>query len=100
MTEEPIRVIRPVVVPSQFWVAGPAKALVGALPIGFAIFVTSNNIIGFTEFGKPIHDDSFGPKGKYGIVGYFLAAAAILALCYVKTFVEPGRIVYRIYPNR
>jgi hypothetical protein len=76
---EPIRVIRPVVVPVQFFVWGPIIA-------GFlALFPTS----GFLTFGI-----------GNGPVVFGLAFAVILGLIGLKAFYEPALTSYAIYPDR
>jgi uncharacterized membrane protein YdbT with pleckstrin-like domain len=86
---EPIRVIRPVVVPAQFFIWGPIVAGFLALFPGFFTFVISNMIAGGFE---PI----IGP----GLLVYGLAFIVILALLGLRVFYEPGLTTYAIYPDR
>ena len=86
---EPIRVIRPVVVPAQFFVFGPIVAGFLAIFPGFFTFVLSNMIAMRFE---PV----LGPA----LVAFGLAFVVILALIGLKVFYEPGLTSYAIYPDR
>jgi uncharacterized membrane protein YdbT with pleckstrin-like domain len=86
---EPIRVIRPVVVPAQFLVGGPIAAGFLAIFPGFFTFVISNMVA-----------MGFEPRLGPGLVAYALSFAGILALIGLKVFYEPGLTRYAIYPDR
>ncbi len=88
-TSEPIRVLRPVIVPAQFLVAGPLIAGFLAFFPGFFTFVISNMI-----------DMSFTPALRPGLVAYAVAFGVILGLLGLKAFLEPGRTSYTIYADR
>ncbi len=86
---QPVRVIRPVVVPAQFLVAGPIAAGFLAIFPGFFTFVISNMI------AMPF-EPTLGP----GLVAFGLTFAVILGLIGLKTLYEPGLTAYAIYPDR
>jgi uncharacterized protein YbaR (Trm112 family) len=86
---EPIRVVRPVVVPAQFFVCGPIVAACLALLPGFIAFVISN--VPARTF-QPI----FGPC----LVAFGLAFAIILGWIVLRVFYEPGLTSYAIYADR
>src|SRR4051812_38622801 len=86
---EPIRVIRPVVVPAQFPVFGPIIAGFLAILPGFFTFAVSNMM---DMRAEPV----LGPA----LVVYALAFVAILALVGLRAFYQPGLTSYAIYPDR
>ena len=86
---EPIRVIRPVVVPAQFLVAGPLIAAFPAFVIGFFTFVISNML-------AMSFQPTFGPARF--VVG--LAFVVVLGLVVLRVFHGPTLTSYAIYPDR
>ena len=86
---EPIRLIRPMVIPAQFLVGGPIAAGFLAIFPGFFTFVISNMIA-----------MSFEPRLGPGLVVYGMAFVVILGLIGLKAFYEPGLTTYVIYPDR
>jgi uncharacterized membrane protein YdbT with pleckstrin-like domain len=97
---EPIRVVRPVVVPAQFLVVGPLVAGFLALFPGFFTLVLSNIIASFTLVLGDRMAGRFEPVLGPALVVFALAFVAILALFGLKVFCEPGRTSYAIYPDR
>jgi uncharacterized membrane protein YdbT with pleckstrin-like domain len=97
---EPIRVIRPVVVPAQFLVAGPLVAGFLALFPGFFTFVLSNIIAGFRLVHGDVMAGRFEPVLGTALLVFALAFVAILALFALKVFYEPNLTSYAIYPDR
>ncbi len=97
MASEPIRVIRPVVVPAQFLVWGPLAAGFLAIFPGFFTFVISNM---FAMWSRDMLAMRFEPVVGPGLAVFGLAFAAILSLIGLKVFYEPGRTSYAIYPER
>jgi len=94
----PIREIKPVVVPAQFFVWGPLVAGFISIFPGFFTFVISNMIsmmIGMFS-GNPFERLSHGPVVVYGVVVFLLSFVACMALLWVKVFKEPGRTTYAI----
>ena len=90
MDERPIREIQPLPVPAQFLVLGPLVSTAAGLFLGFAGFVTSNLVL--MSSGSPVL--------IYGVIVFVLAFSAAMVLCYLKTFIEPGRTIYRVYADR
>jgi uncharacterized membrane protein YdbT with pleckstrin-like domain len=88
-TGEPLRVIRPVVIPAQFLVGGPMAAGFLAIFPGFFTFVISNMIA-----------MSFEPRLGPGLVAFGLAFVVILGLLGLRAFYQPGLTAYAIYPDR
>lgn len=94
MQDDPIREIRPVVVPAHFFVAGlPIAGFISLFP-GFFAFVLSNIVNAIT--GDPFD----GPIIGVGLGAYVVSVVICLALMWVKVFVEPGRTRYAIYSDR
>jgi uncharacterized membrane protein YdbT with pleckstrin-like domain len=100
MAPEPIRVIRPVVVPAQFFVWGPIVATLVALFPGFFTFVLSNIIAGFSLVLGDRMAGRFVPVFSPALVVFALAFVIVLALLGLKVFSEPGRTSYAIYRDR
>ena len=72
MEESPIREIKPVVVPAQYFVLGPLIASFVSLFPGFFTFVISQ------MFGDPFERLGSGPDPTYGIVVFLLAFVACM----------------------
>ena len=89
MTVAPLREIRPLPVPAQFFVQAPLVCAFGAVFVGFPAFVMSNL---FTQ--------SFQPHFGVGIAVFVIAYAGFLYLAWMKAFVEPGKTMYSIYSDR
>jgi membrane protein YdbS with pleckstrin-like domain len=94
----PIREIKPVVVPAQYFVWGPLMAGFISIFPGFFTFIISN-IIGMGA-GDPFERIDRGPVVVYGVVVFILSFVACMALLWVKFFQEPGRTTYAIFPDR
>lgn len=95
MDDQPIREIRPVVVPAQFFCWGVGGAALIALFPGFATFVVSNMIAGMA--GGP----SFGgPVIIYGMIAYLLSFVVALYLIHLKMFKELERTRYSVFEDR
>lgn len=86
---DPVRVIRPIVIPAQFLVGGPIAAGFLAIFPGFFTFVLSNMIA-----------MSFEPRLWPCLVAFVLSFAVILGMIGLKVFYEPGLTTYAIYPDR
>ena len=95
MSDEPIREIKPVVVPLQFFVTGPLVSAFVAIFPGFFVFVISNIILGISR-GLSFE----GPNPTFGIIAWALSFAFVMYLCYLHSFVEPGRITYKVFDDR
>ena len=89
MSQSPLRVVKPVVIPSQYFVFGTLGSLFGAIFPRFFVFVLSNMIA-----------RSFDPIVIYGLVTYVVAFVIFMVLLYFKYFQEPERTSYAIYPDR
>lgn len=89
MSQAPIRVIWPVVVPAQFFVFGPILAGVLAILPGFVTFAVSNMLA-----------MRFEPVVGPALVVYALAFVALLALVGMRAFYQPGLTSYSIYADR
>lgn len=87
---DPIRVVRPEVVPAQLFVFGPIIAGFAAVIPGFFAFVISNIVV-----MTPTH-----PVFGYALAAYAAGFFVVLGLCGAKTFIEPGRSSYSIYRER
>ena len=89
METAPIREMKPVVVPAQFYVLGPIlSAFVALFPASF-VFVISNMI-----------QHSFDPVFGYGIAAYIMAFIVCMILFAVKVFNEPSWTTYSIFTDR
>jgi uncharacterized membrane protein YdbT with pleckstrin-like domain len=55
---------------------------------------------GFANFGGPIDHANFGPKIRYGVMAFCIGFIASMVICYLRTFVEPEKIVYRFHADR
>lgn len=95
MEPAPLREIKPVVIPAQFFVWGPLMAGFISIFPGFFTFVLSNMIgmILLDRIGS-------GPVVVYGVAAYALSFAVTLALLWVKFFQEPARTTYAVYADR
>ena len=93
MESTPVRTIKPVVVPAQYFVFGPL--IVGFLSIfpGFFAFIVSQ--IGGDSFAR-----GRGPDPTIGLMVFAISFAAGMAVLGVKCFKEPERTTYSIYPDR
>jgi hypothetical protein len=98
MDAEPIREIKPVVIPAQFFILGPiVSAFVAIFPAGFAFIIS--NIVGM-EMGDPFEAARHGPIVGVGVVVYVLSFLVCMVLLGMKVFNEPERTTYRIYADR
>ena len=93
MESPPVRTIKPVVVPAQFYVFGPLIAGFISFFPGFFAFVVSQ--IGGVSFAR-----GAGPDPTVGLVVFAISFAACLALLWVKCFKEPERTTYTISSDR
>jgi len=85
----PIREIKPVVVPVQYFVCGPFIAGFISLFAGFFVFVISNMI-----------SQQFTPVVGYGVAAFVISFIICMVLIGIKAFIEPSRTTYTIYPDR
>ena len=86
---EPIRVIRPVVVPAQFFVWGPIVAgFLGLFPGIFTLVISNMLAMRLPPVFVP------------GLVAFALAFVIILGWIGLRVFYEPGMRSYAIYPDR
>ncbi len=94
MDGAPIREIKPVVVPAQFFVWGPPIA-------GFISIFPGAFTFGISQMvGDPFERLGRGPDPTYGLVVFGLSFVVCVGLLWVKCFKEPGRTTYSIFPNR
>ncbi len=98
MESTPIREVKPVVVPAQYFVWGPIIAGFISIFPGFFTFVISNMIRGFS--GDLFEAIGRGPIFSVGIVVYLVSFVICMALLWVKMFQEPGRTTYSIFSDR
>lgn len=89
MENTPIREIKPVVVPAQYFVQGPLLAGFASIFPGFFAFVISNMAL-----------RSFDPVFSVGILVYLVSFMLCMALMWVKVFQAPSRTTYTIFPDR
>jgi uncharacterized membrane protein YdbT with pleckstrin-like domain len=94
----PIREIKPIVVPAQYFIWGPLISGFISLFPGFFTFVISN-ILSMSS-GDPFERVSRCPVVVYGVVVFLLSFVACMALLWVKFFQEPRRTSYAIYSDR
>ena len=94
MENTPIREIKPVVVPAQYFVWGPLIAGFISLFPGFFTFVISQMV------GDPFERLGRGPDPTYGLVVFGLSFVVCMGLLWVKCFKEPERTTYSIFPDR
>lgn len=97
MEEAPVREVRPVVVPAQYFVVAPLLAAFLSVFPGMVVLAISN-IIG--AFADPFGAAHAGPILGYGLAAYVVSFVAVMGLLYVKMFQEPGRTTYSIYRDR
>jgi uncharacterized membrane protein YdbT with pleckstrin-like domain len=94
----PIREIKPVVVPTQYFVWAPFMAAFISIFPGFFTFVISNMIS--MSSGNASERIDRGPVVVYGVVVFLLSFVVCMALLWVKFFQEPGRTTYTIFQDR
>lgn len=99
MTPAPLREVRPLPVPAQFWIQAP---LISALFSPFSTsFLFLINVIGYQLFfiGSFVR-----PPDLLVIVAFWMAFGfgfvGIMFLAWMKVFVESGKTMYSIYPDR
>ena len=101
MNGTPLREIRPVVIPAQFFVWGPVVSAFLSIFPGFFAFVISNMI----GFARGFHDDPLEVAGRglvltYGLIAYALSFVVCMIVLGTKAFAAPTRTTYTIYPDR
>jgi uncharacterized membrane protein YdbT with pleckstrin-like domain len=98
----PIREIKPVIVPAQYFVRGPLVAVFISIFPGIFTLVISNMIgmMIIMSSGNRFERMSHGPVLVYGVVAFLLSFVVCMALLWVKAFKEPGRTTYAIYSDR
>lgn len=89
MESTPIREIKPVVVPAQYFIWGPLISGFISLFPGFFVFVISNMI-----------SMSFTPIIGYGVATFAASFVVCMVLIGIKVFQEPSRTTYTVYPDR
>jgi uncharacterized membrane protein YdbT with pleckstrin-like domain len=90
----PIREIKPVVVPAQFFVFGPLIAGFLSIFPGVFTFIISQMI------GDPFERMRQGPDPTYGLIVFGLSFVVCMWLAWLKCFKEPERTKYSIFPDR
>jgi uncharacterized membrane protein YdbT with pleckstrin-like domain len=94
MSDAPLRVVKPVVVPTQYF-------LFGTLIAGFlSIFPGVFTFIGSQMIGDPFGRMERGPDPTYGLIAFGLSFVVIMGLLYAKYFLEPQHTTYTVYPDR
>ncbi len=94
----PVREIKPVVVPAQYFVWGPLiSGFISVFPAMF-VFVISNMISMAT--GDPFQRVNQGPLVWYGVAVYVISFIVCMVLIGIKVYNEPSRTTYTIFPNR
>jgi uncharacterized membrane protein YdbT with pleckstrin-like domain len=98
----PIREIKPVIVPAQYFVWGPLFAgFISTFPGVFTLVIS--NMIGIMivmSSGNPFERMSHGPVLVYGVLAFLLSFVVYMALLWIKAFKEPGRTTYAIFSDR
>lgn len=89
MSSTPVREFRPVVVPTDMLIAVFPCGFISIFP-AFFTFVISNML----------SRNRFDPVFGMAIGVYCVAFAATMVFAYLKVFQEPGKTVYRLYPER
>ena len=89
MSQAPLRVVQPVVIPAQYFLFGTGGSLFGAVFPAFFVFVVSTLIARSSD-----------PVLIYGMMTYIVAFGLLMVLMYYKFFEEPHRTSYAIYPDR
>jgi uncharacterized membrane protein YdbT with pleckstrin-like domain len=89
MKDTPIRTVRPVVVPAQFYTCGTiGSGIIALLPAFFA------GLIGAAIADKP------GPGIAVGLLAYLVVFACLMALFGWRAYASPDATTYRIYRDR
>ena len=87
--EKPLKEVRPVVVPAQYYVLGPLAAAFLSLFPGMFAFIISKFIADSIETNIPL-----------GPIAYCLSFAIVMYFLYLKSFKEPEKTLYRIFEDR
>ena len=90
----PIRGVKPVVVPAQYFVWGPLIAGFVSFFPGFFTFVVSQMV------GDPFEYSGRGFDPTYGLVAFALSFVVCMGLLWMKCFVEPERTTFGIFSDR
>jgi uncharacterized membrane protein YdbT with pleckstrin-like domain len=94
----PVREIKPVVVPAQYFVWAPLiSGFISVFP-GMFVFVISNMISMAT--GDPFQRVHQGPVVEYGVAVYVISFIVCMVLIGIKVYNEPSRTTYSIFPDR
>ncbi len=97
MENTPIREIKPVVVPAQYFLWAPLISGFISLFPGFFVFMISNIIS--TVTGGPAELINHGPVFSYGLAAFVISFIVCMVLIGSKVFSEPSRTTYTIFPD-
>ena len=94
MSDAPLCVVKPVVVPAQYFLFGPLIA-------GFlSIFPGMFTFIGSQMLGDHFERMERGPDPTFGLIAFGLSFVVSMAILYAKYFLEPPRTTYTIHADR
>ena len=94
MTGQPLREIKPVVVPAQFFVLGPLVAGFVAIFPAMFVFVVGG------MFGDPFERLGRGPDTGAAFTTYFLVFTIVLGLVGLKCYQQPKLTTYTVFADR
>lgn len=98
MSDEPLRVIRPVSVPRQFWVVGGIHSAGAALLLGFVALVIAK--LGADALGGGRGDANLPVALGVSALVFVVSFVGLWAFHYWKFIKERGRTTYSIYADR
>lgn len=98
MSDELVRVVRPVTVPRQFWVVGGIHSAGAALLLGFVVLVVVKLAADFFNGGRG--DANLPMALVVSTVVFGLSFAAFWAFHHWKFIKERGETTYAIYADR
>jgi membrane protein YdbS with pleckstrin-like domain len=91
--DKPLRAFRPVVMPLHFVVWAPLLAALFAIFPGVFVFIMSNVV-------KVALGQSSNLVVSFGLIAYLVAFVAAMGVLFVMMIIEPGKVVYAVYPDR
>jgi uncharacterized membrane protein YdbT with pleckstrin-like domain len=94
MNNEPLREIRPVVVPAQYYLWGPL--------ISFGVALFTGVFVGglYTAWSDPFNPAKESSVFHPGIIVFFLVFSVAMVLIYLQVFFGPAKTRYTIFPDR
>jgi len=98
MSDEPLRVVRPVSVPRQFWVVGGIHSAGAALLLGFVALAVVK--LGADALGGGRGDAHLAMALGVSALVFVVSFTALWAFHYWKFIKERGRTTYAIYADR